>query len=236
MVKNKAGVASGTIFIQINYCRMIRPTFRFFLPLLVSITFYACNGSGTAEKKEDSSNQVHPATELKKAPVPSAETERPPIINITDTVSVKSLVLTMKDSAATYERISKKLGEIYVIRLGGILKKNHVKITGQPMAWYSTNKAPYFFEAGIPIDKKPQKLPPQAHIREIGSDSVTVAHFYGPYSKLSMGYDAVRDWLKSRKKSGGGKPYEIYISDPIDKDGKPIDPYKVQTDIIFPWK
>ncbi len=30
-------------------------------------------------------------------------------------------------------------------------------------------------------------------------------------------------------------PYEIYVGDPIDANGKPIDPYSVRTDIVFPW-
>ena len=143
----------------------------------------------------------------------------------------------MKDSAATFDRISVKLGEIYGNKLGTLLKKAGIKAAGQPIAWYSgIAKAPYFFEAGIPVEKKPAKLPANMFVREIAADSATVAHFYGPYSMLPQGYDAVKDILKSRKKKLDGKPYEIYITDPIDKDGKLRDPYKVQTDIIFPWK
>jgi hypothetical protein len=42
--------------------------------------------------------------------------------------------------------------------------------------------------------------------------------------------------MKDEKKMANGAPYEIYIGDPIDKEGKPIDPYKVRTDIVFPHK
>lgn len=73
-------------------------------------------------------------------------------------------------------------------------------------------------------------------IRDIGVDSVTVAHFYGSYDMLPQAYEALGEWMKSHKKRPAGKPYEIYVDDPIDKDGKPKDPYKVRTDVIFPWK
>jgi hypothetical protein len=84
----------------------------------------------------------------------------------------------MKDSAASMERISLKLGEIYGVKLASVIKKNSLKTTGAPMAWYKKRKkAPYFFEAGIPVDKRPSKTAPGVQIREIGVDSVIVSSF-----------------------------------------------------------
>jgi effector-binding domain-containing protein len=194
----------------------------------------SCN-SNTEEKKAEKEVKKDTATE-KPVITPTVETQRPPIINITDTLSDKRLVLYMKDSAATAERISLKLPEILGFKLDAVIKKNKLHITGRPIAWYNSNKAPYFFEAGIPVDKKPAKQPSNVYTREIGVDSITVAHFYGNYNQLSMAYDALNDWMKSHKKKPNGKPYEIYIDDPTDKDGKMKDPYKVQTDVVFPWK
>ena len=104
------------------------------------------------------------------------------------------------------------------------------------MAWFIGKKAPYFFEAGIPIDKKPAKLPKGMFIKEIGIDSIIVAHFYGPDELLPTAYEALTDWMKDRKKRMKGSPYEIYVDDPFETDGKPKDPYKVKTDIVFAWK
>jgi hypothetical protein len=42
--------------------------------------------------------------------------------------------------------------------------------------------------------------------------------------------------MKDNKKMAAGAPFEMYVTDPVDKNGKPVDPYKVQTDIIFPIK
>ena len=197
--------------------------------------FTACNNNSSEKNATPaiaSAKKDTPVEEKKAAPVK----KRPPIINITDTVSTKMTVLCLKDSAANFERISLKLGNIYGVKLAAILKKTGMKTAGQPMAWYNTQKAPYYFEAGIPVEKKAGKLPSNAFIKEIGTDSVTVAHFYGPYDLLPEAYDALKEMMKDRKKKAKQKMYEIYVSDPMDKDGKPKDPYKVQTDVVFTWK
>ncbi len=204
------------------------------LILVALLTLAACSNH-TEEKKTETEIKKDTAI-IKKVKAPPAETKRPPIINITDTLSSKRIVLYMKDSAASMDRISMKLAQIFGLKLGAVIKKNNIKTSGQPMAWYHSNKAPYFFEAGLPVDKKPSKLPSNIYVREMGVDSVVVAHFYGGYELLPQAYDALKDWIKDHKKTMKGKPYEIYVDDPIDKDGKMKDPYKVQTDIVFPWK
>jgi effector-binding domain-containing protein len=194
----------------------------------------SCGGSvekkNMPETKKDSS-----AKKEEQAPE-KAETKRTAIINITDTVSTKQVIVYMKDSAATMERLQAKLGEIFGVKLGAVLTKNKLKMAGHPTAWYKNDKVPYFFEAGIPVDKKPAKYPSNVFIREIGVDSVTVAHFYGGYELLPQAYEALGDWMQGHKKKLDAKPYEVYVGDPMDKDGKMKDPYKVQTDVIFPWK
>lgn len=191
-----------------------------------------------------SNNDSKPATEdqpgketAKKTAPAETRTEpaaKPAIINIIDTVTPKRMVLCIKDSAASYDRIGLKLAQIYGSKLGEVLKKNNLKMDGAPMAWYKSNKAPFFFEAGVPVAKKPAKLIKGAYIKETAADSAVVAHFYGPYNLLSQGYDAVNEWLKDAKKKASAPPFEIYVGDPVDKDGKMIDPYKVRTDIVFP--
>jgi hypothetical protein len=181
------------------------------------------------------------ATEVAKIDTPKAdakpaEPKRGPVINIADTLSIKRMVLTIKDSAATMERVNLKLKEIYGVKLATIIKRNKLKTAGAPVAWYKGLKAPYFFEAGMPVDKKPAKLTGGAYMKEIGVDSIVVAHFYGPYELIPSAYDALKDWLKDRKKKMKGAPYEIYVDDPFDAAGKLKDPYKVQTDIVFSWR
>src|SRR6187200_844313 len=121
------------------------------LSLMVGLVF-CCGGCNNGGEKKPNTQQKKDSVVVKEKVV---EPKRAPVINITDTVSVKRIVLIMKDSAASMERISPKLGEIYGVKLAAVIKKNSLKTTGAPMAWYKTQKAPYFFEAGIPVDKRP---------------------------------------------------------------------------------
>ena len=209
---------------------------KLFFPILLLIAV----GCNNADKKDNKST-VDTST-VNKKPVPAKKSEkaekqeRPPIINMTDTLSIKHLVLCLKDSAANKERLTQKLGAIYGMKLQAIIKKSKLKVTGAPMAWYSTQKPPYFFEAGIPVDKKPLKLIGGSFLKNIGTDSVILAHFYGPYELTGQAYEVLSDWIKDHQKEAIGKPYEIYVDDPIEKNGKLKDPYKVQTDIVFPWR
>lgn len=161
--------------------------------------------------------------------------KKPPIINISDTVTLKQLVLVMKDSSGSSEGIGLKLNHIYDKVLAELIQKNNISKTGSRMAWFKSSSAPFFFEAGFPVNKKPAKLPRNIQVKTIGGDSAVIAHFYGPYELTYEGYGVLKDWLKEHKKKAAGAPYEVYIGEPVDAKGLPRDPYRVQTDIIFPY-
>jgi effector-binding domain-containing protein len=219
------------IFIALNYCCMKK---YLLLTCITAQLFAAC--SSNEKKKAEPEAKKDSGTKKEEPAAPPAANKRPAIINITDTLSAKQVIIYMKDSAATVERLQRKLSEIWGVKLGAVVQKNKIKVTGHPTAWYKTHKAPYFFEAGIPVDKKPAKFPSNVFVREIGIDSVTVAHFYGSYDLLPQAYEALNDWMKGHKKKLDSKPYEVYVDDPMDKDGKMKNPYKVLTDVIYPWK
>ena len=203
-----------------------------FVASLVVIALACNNGNDTAQTKIKNDTIVKTAVRIEQKTTPN----KAPVINITDTVSIKHIILCMKDSAATSGRIAMKLGEIYSVKLAAVIKKNGLKITGAPMAWYKSQKAPFFFEAGFPVDKKPVRLPAGVTVKQIGTDSVVIAHFYGPYNLTGQAYIALQDWIKEHKKTTIQAPYEVYVDDPLDKNGKLKDPYKVQTDIVFTWR
>lgn len=206
----------------------------FLLSIYTMFYFISCTGNADKKPSEGKKDTLAVKKDIKTRIKPDSKIKKPPIINIVDTVAPKRIIVYVKDSAATFERISIKLGQIYGLRLAEFFKKNPLKITGQPMAWYVTQKAPYFFEAGIPVNKRPGKLTKGFKVRELAADSVVIAHFYGPYDLLYMGYDALKDWMKDHKRRSSAAPYEMYVSDPLDKKGRPVDPYKIQTDIVFP--
>lgn len=211
-------------------------THRFYMILFCStlFVFYAC------KEKTKAPVAPPPTTFIIKKDSAVATKEsgpvRPPIINLIDSVAVKYIVLYMKDSASGSERISGKLAKIYGSKLPDFIKREQLTVTGPPIAWYKTNTAPFFFEAGIPVNKKPAKLPKGFFIRNTGGDSAVIAHFHGPYALTSMAYDAAADYITDNKKRRNGLPYEIYVTEPLDKECKTLDPYKVRTDIVFPYK
>lgn len=200
------------------------------LMIFLTVAFlYSCGGG-----KKEPEIVTKPAVIIKKDS--STHPLQAPIINIIDTIALKYLVVYMKDSAATSEGISEKLSKIYSKSIPEMLAKANIVTNGPPIAWYKNTSAPFFFEAGIPVEKKPANLPKGFYVKNIGGDSAVIAHFYGPYSITNMGYDALSDWAKDNKKRKNGAPYEIYVSEPLDEKGKAIDPYRLRTDIVFPHK
>ena len=202
--------------------------------LLAIICISACNGNDNKKTDKPVKDSLKTTVKKEEKKEPKTKYQRPPIVNIVDTLAPKRTVIYCKDSAASFERISLKLGKIYGATLPGYIKKNNLKTAGAPMAWYKKLKAPYFFEAGVPVNKKGTKAVPGVQIRELAAGKAVIAHFFGPFELLPQGYDAIREFMKDNKKIAAGAPYEIYLTDPFDKDGKPVDPYKIQTDIIFP--
>ncbi len=201
---------------------------------IVAGLFYSCGETEKDTRKSDLSTIVfkRDTSEKKK----SSEPVNPPIINIVDTLAVKRMVVVMKDSAATSERIGFKLSRIYDSILPAYFAKNKIKRAGPRMAWYKTSKAPFFFEAGIQVDKKPSKPGKNISFREIGGDSAVVVHYYGPYESTFQAYQAVKEWMTDYNKKPAGAPYETYITEPFDEKGKRVETYKLLTDIVFPRK
>lgn len=203
-------------------------TATFFLyTLLVS-----CGGDKKQEPPKPEKGRIK--TEVKKGT--ETKVQRPPIINIVDTVAPKMTVAYCNDSAANFERISLKLEKIYGTKLPEYIKKNNLKTTGYNMAWYKKQNAPFFFEAGVPVNKAGTKPVKGVQIRQLSACKALIVHFYGPFEMLPQGYEAVKEWMKENKKSLAGPSYEIYVTETIDKNGKPVDSYKIQTDIVFPIK
>lgn len=203
---------------------------------IVVVSFAAITASCN-DKEEDNTKVKEIPLVLKKdssSSKKSTVSQNAPIINITDSVAPKANVIYIKDSAATSLRLSQKLAQIYGTKLAAVIKQQKLKVTGAPIAWYRTQKAPFFFEAGLPVDKKPAKMAKNVLFKTIGGDSALIAHYYGPYEQTAAAYEALNDWLKDRKKKLKSPAYEIYVTDPVDKKGNLVDPYKVQTDIIFP--
>ncbi len=200
---------------------------------LLASTIFSCSNSDNKEKIAPKDSI--PANVPLVAPV-KEDMPKSPIINMEDTLLVKSIFLCTKDSAATEAGVGQKFSRIFDSTLGKVIKSNKLTVKGYPAAWFTKNEAPYFFEVGLPVDKAPSKLPKNVFIKNAGGDSAIVAHFFGPYEMTKQGYEALYERLKEEKpKKKPGKAYEVYVDDPVDEKGNPKNPFKVQTDIILPY-
>ena len=190
----------------------------------------------SCKAKKDEAPLPAPLIKKERSAVDSGKAMKGPIINIIDTIELKRIVLIVKDTAATSAGMSAKLNDIFNRKLPAAAQSANVKITGQPMAWYKSQKAYYSFEAGLPVDKAPAKAIKGISIKRTAGDSALVAHFFGPYELTTAGYEALNEMIKERGKKKASAAYEIYVKNPFEVTKEKTDPYKWQTDIVMPYK
>ena len=191
----------------------------------------SCKGS-----KEKSSTLTVPEHTPKITDTIKQVSKKGPIINIVDTVEVARKLLCVKDSAITLERMNEKLAAIFNLKLPEAAMAGKVKMTGVPIVWYTTKKAPYFFQAGIQVDKTPVKIAKGMFMAKTGGDSAFVAHFFGPEDLKNIGYETLNEVCKDHNKKMASDSYEVYIDNKFLSSKEKVDPYKLQTDIVMPYK
>lgn len=211
------------------------------LQLKHTVSFFAIFGVGLFScKDKEPPRKPEPEKIIYKIDTsnaqPQTEATRAPIINISDTIAPREIVVYVKDSAKTSERIGIRLEHIFRKTLPEFFKKNKISKTGSRIVWYKSSSAPFYFEAGFPVNKRPKSTAKNILVRDIGGDSALVAHFYGPYHLTYEAYEVLREQLKNAHKKPAGSPYEKYIIPAIDSTGRARDPYKVLTDIVFPYR
>lgn len=157
------------------------------------------------------------------------------VINMQDSMEIKRQVLCLKDSSKTREGMYAKLTDIYNKKLPDVIKANKLVITGAPMAWHTMQKTFFFFEAGIPVNNAPAKPGKGMYMKSTGGDSVYVAHFFGPNELTKGAYDAIKEKATENNRVIVSS-YEVYIDNPFVVTTEPLDLYKLQTDIVCPFR
>jgi effector-binding domain-containing protein len=198
-------------------------------PLTLLILTSSCNSS-----KEKTASTTSTVDKKTTEAIPT-NPQKGAIINMEDTVEVKWMVLCLKDSSKTREGMYAKLAEIYNKKIPDAIKANKLKIMGAPIAWHTMQKAAYFFEAGIPVDKAPAKSGKGMYMKSTGVDSVYVAHFFGPNDLTKGAYDAIKEKATENNRVISSS-YEVYIDNPFVATTEPLDLYKLQTDIVCPFR
>jgi hypothetical protein len=197
-------------------------------------TFVSCSGSDT--KTENTNTKGKDADTTTEVEVVEKAQTKGPIINIQDSTEVKQTVLCIKDSSATIDGMYQKLSNIYNVKLQETIKAGKLQVLGSPMAWQTVEKDAFFFEAGIPVDRTPSKMGKGMYMKSTGDDSAVVAHFWGPLNLTKSAYEAITEKLTDVGKTKSNASYEIYKGDFFPANNAVVDFYKLQTDIVTPFK
>jgi len=193
------------------------------IPVLLIAGLMSCGSHETKTENSDS---------LKNAALDSVllnSAAREPSLTIEETGIKSQILMVMDDSAKTTEEIGQKLETIFG-KIGACASKCKMEGSGPPIAWYSGPKAPWTLTAGMPFTTKCAHPEKGISIKEIKAGKAIVVHYFGPYEMSEMAYIEAEKYMKSKNLMPSGPAYEVYIGDPmLEKD-----PYKVQTDIVFP--
>ena len=155
------------------------------------------------------------------------------VVNITDTLFPQTYLICRRDTANSVQAINDKLNASFKKLLPALADSLNAGINGPRYAWYKNESLPLIFETGFPVDMLPGHVPKPYFVRTVKQDSAFVAHFFGPYSGISVAHEALQSRLKSAKKKLRTAPFEIYVDDVYDENGKLKNPYRVRTDIIY---
>jgi effector-binding domain-containing protein len=154
-----------------------------------------------------------------------------PRIEIEETTRPDMVLMVMEGKAVTEEEVGQQLGQIFG-RITACAEKCKMEGSGPPMAWYSGPDAPWTLTAGMPFTTKCENPEEGISVKEVQGGKVVVAHYFGPYGDMKLGYETLEAYIKNKKLEIAGLPYEVYIGDPETE----TDPFKVQSDIVFPIK
>ncbi len=201
--------------------------------LICSILFLFSSCQSNKKKEEDNLHQIEKKDTAKKN-IPIT-TQKPPIVNIQDTIYVASDFLCLKDSASSEEGLKNKLIQIFSKKLPETIKSNKLKMLSSPAAWYNNKGTLYFFEAGIAVDKAPSKIGKGMYMKSIHRDSCFIAHYWGPQLTKIQGYTALQDRMKDDKKIATAVPFEMYKFN-MDSTLFKQDPFKQETLIVMCYK
>ncbi len=146
-------------------------------------------------------------------------------------VSVESKqAVTIRDTCTAAE-LSNKYMELYG-ELNPIIKKQGLKTVNGPFGIYhSFSPDKVDVEAGIIIESNPVPEGRMNVIKTYGGKAVCVK-FYGPYSQLMDGWNALQAYMKENKLQNAAPCYELYVGDPRETE----DHSKLLTEIYCPIK
>ena len=129
--------------------------------------------------------------------------------------------------------IAATIGEV-LPRVFQYAQQNGIALTGPPFARYvEVGPGLLTIEPGMRAAISGQ-IPGPAGAEVVGDTlpggPMAVTMHVGPYDKLHDAYVAIEEWMKAEGLSGGGAPWESYVTDPADFP----DPTDWKTEVFWP--
>jgi effector-binding domain-containing protein len=139
-------------------------------------------------------------------------------------------ILTIRDTCSQ-ATLGSKLG-IFYEKISQLIKIKKLSISGAPFAIYHKFSLQSFdLEAGIPVNARIESSG-DIICKEIPVQKTVMATYLGPYENIGIVYASIERYIKDKKLTITGPPWEVYITDPLMEP----DTAKWQTDIYFPIK
>jgi effector-binding domain-containing protein len=140
------------------------------------------------------------------------------------------IILSIRDTVSP-STIGTKIG-IFYGRISKMINNKKLTVTGAPFAiYYSYSPALFDMEAGLPVNEVIESTK-DIKCREIPAQKTVMSSFMGAYEKTAKVYEAIERYIKDKKMTIAGSPWEVYITDPqLEPDTS-----KWQTDIYYPVK
>lgn len=144
-------------------------------------------------------------------------------------VTVKSkLAISIRDHSTAAE-LSNKFAELYG-ELSGLMKKQSLDFDASLFGIYhGFSPEDVDVEAGIPVSGSPE---PEGRMNIINTyeGKAVKLDFHGPYSSLSVGWNAMIKYIEDNNLKASAPCFEVYVTDP----GSEPDSNKWHTEIYYP--
>ena len=141
------------------------------------------------------------------------DTAKKPTLVLEDTVLYSMVILTIRDTAASQENrsgvFSKDYGELFTY-----INKNGLR-PGKLMAQYYSYRPSFILDVAVEVDKFPTRTTGRIRINKTKDGNAVIAHYKGPYEQIGIAYAAIDSWLKEKNKKTDGRPFEVYLNDPM---------------------
>lgn len=172
----------------------------------------SCSNNAAAEKTAN--DNIEAAKDSLKKKQSAVETE-----GVQGVFEVAPLLTLSIRDTATGEDIGFRVGKAY-----GAIQEDitalKLEISGSPGGIFYTNDPnKLLFECVIPIKKEPKDKPKHSDVITLDPIKALVYNYYGPFDKISVAYEKIKEYLIANKLEQIGPAREFYITDPtVEKD------------------